>query len=450
MTKQNHGLSGAAKGARIVLAALMAFVSLSMAAAEETVPRFRIGVYRFNRNVRTEERFRDMKEAGVDFFTSHDIHGDKKSLDTMQRLGIETIAGGVLPHMWGGNTNVNGNIERKFPLSRYEKAAKGLERHPAEWMYSAGDELSALDFPYLGKAFRRVQEINPAIRIYLNLHPCTQVNARLYFGVENYRRYIEEYCRYIPLDYISYDLYIYAHRRDWAIARLYENFRIVSDACRDTGRKLRFIAQVNTRRPSIDITEQKLRYQAWSAMAFGAESLAWACWSPGWWTNNVLTATGEKTVQYGRLKTVNMEIRRMEPHYMRFVRKETFFTGFTGPAAKWLAPCEKVGVPQVNFNLPDGIDTEIFKEVKSEDGLPIVAGDMEARDGGSERALFVFAADDPYDENPRTRTVRFSLASGSVKAIGPDGPVKLRIATDGTYSFDVRSSMCVMLVARAE
>ena len=47
------------------------------------------------------------------------------------------------------------------------------------------------------------------------------------------------------------------------------------------------------------ITEQKLRYQANMAMAFGAETLVWACWTKGWWTMNVLDENGAKTVPNG-------------------------------------------------------------------------------------------------------------------------------------------------------
>ena len=427
--------------------ACWAIVLVSPVVLADATPEFKIGAYRFRQELRSEAAFRDMKAAGVDFVID-EFHRDKPSLDQMRLLGLSAISSHVVPGAWGGHTNVNGKLATLLPLSKFEEVARRLTRHPAEMMFSAGDENSALDFPHLGRAFRRVKELNPDIDIYFNLHPSTQVRPRLYFGVENYQRYIEEYCRHMPLDYICYDLYMYGRPRNWGVARLYENFRIVAEACRDTHRKFWFVPQVNTTKTEIDITVQKLRYQAYAAMAFGAERLIWACWTPGWWTNNVLTLSGEKTAQYERLKTVNLEIRRLAPRYMSFAWKDTHFTGFTGIAAKWIEadPGGKVGVPQVNFNRPDGIDTDCFKGLKADDGLPLVAGEMVARDGGPARALFVFAADDPYDEKPRARHVRFRSA-GNVSALGPDGPVAITRAADGMCTFEIQSSHVVMLIA---
>lgn len=88
-----------------------------------------------------------------------------------------------------------------------------------------------------------------------------------------------------------------------------------ADACRRTGRRLWFVPQVNTHKAKVVITEQKLRYQANMAMAFGAETLMWACWTKGWWTMNVLDENGAKTVQYDRLKHVNAEIKGIAPRW---------------------------------------------------------------------------------------------------------------------------------------
>ena len=438
--------------ARAMAGACLLMAGLTADAAETgvtgTVPEFKIGAYRLPKKLRTETVFREMKEAGIDFIID-EFHNDKPSLDMMQRLGIGAVSSRVIPSEWGGHTNVNGRLEELLPIQKFEKVAASLKPHPAEMMFSAGDENSALDFPHLAKAFRRVREINPDIKLYFNIHPSGIGRKRklLYYGVDSYQRYIEEYFRHIPLDYTCFDMYVYCRPRAWRLAVLFESYRTVADACRDNNRHFWFVGQVNTHKPSVEITEQKLRFQAYSAMAFGVERFIWACWAPGWWTNNVLTAEGEKTAQYGRVKTVNMELRRLAPQYMQFVRRETFFSGFTGDAAIWLTS-EKPQyshVPPINVNQPGAISTALFTGVKADDGQPLILGDMTARDGGARRALFVFAADDPYDEKPLTRTVHFR-STASVSAIGPNGPVELSRAADGTYSFAIGSSMCVMLI----
>ena len=64
------------------------------------------------------------------------------------------------------------------------------------------------------------------------------------------------------------------------------------------------------------------------AAAFGAEAITWACSGKGWFTNNVLTAKGEKTEQYEKLKKVNGELHSIGPRYMRYRNAATHFVGF--------------------------------------------------------------------------------------------------------------------------
>jgi hypothetical protein len=67
-------------------------------------------------------------------------------------------------------------------------------------------------------------------------------------------------------------------------------------------------------------------------MAFGAESLTWACYTAGWWDNQVVDKQGNKTQQYDKLKKVNSEIHRFGPRYMLYTRRSTSFVGFEGKA----------------------------------------------------------------------------------------------------------------------
>ena len=75
--------------------------------------------------------------------------------------------------------------------------------------------------------------------------------------------------KHIPLDYISYDIYPYQfrERREWGFARFYDNARIVADACRDSGRAFWYIPQVNAFHPDDVTTANKMRYQAYAALA---------------------------------------------------------------------------------------------------------------------------------------------------------------------------------------
>ena len=96
----------------------------------------------------------------------------------------------------------------------------------------------------------------------------------------------------------------------------------------DKARPLRFVGQVNSYRKGFRISENMLRFQGFATMAFGGESIAWACWTKGWWTNQVIDMNGERTQQYDKLKKVNHELRTVAAEYMRFRNVSTHFVGF--------------------------------------------------------------------------------------------------------------------------
>ena len=64
----------------------------------------------------------------------------------------------------------------------------------------------------------------------------------------------------------------------------------------------------------------------------------------------------------------------------------------------------------------------------------------------SRKALYVVAAEDPWDESPKVRTVSFEGA-GKVTAFAANGPVPLRRTADGRrYAFDLKSNGAVLVV----
>lgn len=411
--------------------------------------RVAFGTYCLAKRYRTEATFKDMKACGIDFVCEN-FGGDPQSVETMRKLGLVSVCAGGFPTYWGGVDSVNGHIAELAPLEKYEAARKAYQPSPVDRMVNFGDELSALDFPHLGRAMSHLAASGLRQAPYLNLHPCIHQGANVarYYGASNYVAYVDAYVKHIPLDYISYDIYPYQfrERREWGFARFYENARIVADACRDSGRAFWYIPQANSFRPDDVTTANKMRYQAYAALAFGAETLTWACWTAGWWTNNVLNADGTRTAQYDRLKEVIAEIHRFDRDYMRFRRVQTHFTGFTGAAAKWIEPDPKTGIPRVNFDTPHHVSTAFFDDIRGTDGLPLVVGEFVPRNGtGRERAILVFAADDPWDEHPADRVVSFRTAY-RVRVVGPDGEVKVTRSADGRYEIPLRSSRCAFVM----
>lgn len=401
--------------------------------------RLNIGVYHLRPYARTEEHIRELKECGVDFVIC--LEDDRGTLDLLEKYGIGAIVSGVVPGWWGGDGSNAGKLAETNPIEKYTEAARGFVDHPAVWAIDAGDEPSALDFPYYGQVMRRMEKDFPNQFAYLNLYPnyasVSQNNAEEtvnQLGTPTYAEHIDRYCEYVGEDYICYDYYMYAA----SITGAYENLRIVSDAALKTGRGMWIVLQVNSNRPEEWISENQLRFQAFSAMAFGAENITWACYTAGWWHNQVLDENGEKTEQYEKLKKVNAEIRTLADEYMKYRRVATHFVGFD-KNSEYLRAVKQSPISALN--------TGVFENLHANNGEELVVGQMVSRKNDGTYALFVCGADDPNDTAPKTYTVTFRTNDYKVRAISNKGEVALTAHQDGAYTFEMHSNDGVLIIA---
>lgn len=397
-----------------------------------------IGTYTLQSYARTEAHIADLAACGIDFVVSAES-ADREMLDLFAKYNIGAVVNDVLPGWWGGDGSKAGQLRKSNPMSDYEKAIKEYKDHPAVWMIDIGDEPSALDFPYYGEVYSKVRELMPGKLPYLNLYPnyasvaentASQTVNQL--GTRTYAEHIAEYCRNVPSDYLCYDFYLYAIN----VPKAFENLRIVSDACLGSGRDMWIVLQVNSNRPEEWITEAGLRYQAYTAMAFGTQVITWACYTAGWWHNQVLDDKGNKTQQYDKLKRVNAELHRLGPEYMKFRRVSTSFVDFQGTG--YLDGVGQSGVCSFNDGFFTGLETS--------DGSPLVVGSMISKSGDSSRAVFVCAADDPYDKAPAIHNLHFNTPEGrEPMAFDGNGKVEVTKAADGSWSLPIRSNCGVLI-----
>ena len=371
--------------------------------------RLLIGTYCIDTYARDEAHVRDMKNCGIDFLTA--APADHELLDNCKKFGMGVMATGILPGWWGGDGDRAGQFADNAPLEKIREAAEKLNAdpflkdHPALWGVDAGDEPSALDFPHYGKVIALAEELLPERMVYLNLYPnyasvaentAGQVNSQL--GTATYQEYIDRYVEHVKTDYICLDNYEFAA----GTAKLYDNLRIVADACRKSGRDFWMVIQVNSNRPEKWLSADMLRHQAFSSMAHGAVSLNWACWTAGWWHNEVLDKQGVKTEQYEKLKKVNAEVRRLEPLYMKYRNIRTVFVGSAADDAIVASGTDHAA----------SFSCLAFGAVKTGEGENVVLGEMESREGDS-RAIFAADVTDPaFTSSGATRTLSFRAFPG--------------------------------------
>lgn len=401
--------------------------------------RLNIGTYILQAYARSEEHIRDLSDCGIDFVVC--MSNDRPALDLFEKYGVGAILSGVVPGWWGGDGSNAGKLAETNPMEKYAAAIENFEDHPAVWGIDIGDEPSAVDFPYYGKVFEAVNNGFENQFAYINLYPNYASIAKNdeeetvnQLGTETYAEHIDAYCKNFPADYICYDFYLYSIN----VSKAYENLRIVADACLKTGRDMWIVLQVNSHVPEKFITENMLRFQAYSAMAFGTQNITWACYTGGWWHNNVLDTKGEKTEQYEKLKKVNAEIKKLSEVYMKFSRTATHFVGF-GEDHPDLEGVEQRSIPC--------LDNGFFMGVKEESGAPIIVGEMVSRNADGARALMICVADDPQDVSPKNRRIVFRSDKRSVTAFGGEGKIPVTRLSDGSFAVDVKSNGGIMIVS---
>lgn len=391
--------------------------------------RLNVGAYILQPYARTEAHIRDVKECGVDFIVS--MSNDRTALDLFAKYGLGAIVNGVVPGWWGGDGSNAGLMAERNPMSRYEEAAAFFSDHPAIWGIDTGDEPSAMDFPHYGKVISFVDRHFRNQFAYINLYPNyasvssndgQQVTSQL--GVPSYEEHIARYVQEVPTDYICYDFYLYSI----SVEKAFSNLWTVSDACRDSGRSMWIVLQVNSNRESEVMSLNQLRFQAYTAMAFGAETIIWGCYTGGWWYHNVLDKDGNKTGQYDKLKRMNQELHCLGQSYMRYRRTSTHFVGFSSDMRAAI----------------DSYSDGYIMSLQEANGAPLVVGAMVGRNSAN-RAYFICACDDPQDEHTRENRVVFSAGGRTAILHRGDGDTLLLPNAQGDYTFELLSCQGALL-----
>ena len=405
--------------------------------------KINIGTYYLAAYASTEEHVKELAECGIDMVVN--MRYDLPTLDLFSKYGVGAIVTGILPGWFGGNGSNAGTMKDTNPIEKYDIAASAFKDHPAIWGIDTGDEPSALDFPHYGEIFKRVKNGFEGHFPYLNIYPSyavkgsnTDQEVLEQLGTEDFAAYIKSFCENVESDYICFDYYLYSAD----LTGLYETLSVVSDAALEQERQMWMVLQVNSHQEDKWISTEQLRFQAYSALAFGAEVITWACYCAGWWYNHVLDKQGNKTQQYEKLKTVNGEIRDLSQEYMKYRPVETKFVGdFT-----------EEDLAKTNREAVDTLDTDCFKDFKVNTGHKLLVGIRKCGDSieGCEigkEALMICCADDPYDEMPTVCDISFRLNGEKVSAFGRADMQPLIQKEDGSYGLRIRSNEGILITA---
>ena len=280
---------------------------------------FHIGTYFLQKNARTDSDVKDMRNCGIDLVFG--IDNDRNLLDLFYKYGVCAVVSGIVPGWFGRNGDNAGQMSRTCKKEDYINGIQAFADHPAIVGIDIGDEPSSKDFHYYGEIVQLMQQLLPSKFHYLNIYPSygmlatnNQAQRQKELGVASYYEYIESYCKNVPLPYLSVDHYVYTSEKNL----FFSDLSIAASFCKANNKKLFVVLQVNSREKEIFLTEEQLCFQAFSAMAYGATTISWACYSEGWWHNQVLDADGNKTEQYQKLKKVNYKVLSLVKGYVKY------------------------------------------------------------------------------------------------------------------------------------
>jgi hypothetical protein len=253
------------------------------------------------------ERYQEMKDAGITYSLSFYENADQlqKALDAAGKVGIKIIAS--CPEL------------KTDPV----KTVHRFMNHPALAGYHLGDEPNIKKIPELGAWGKKIQTVDNAHFCYANLFPNFADSNQL--GTKSYERYVDEYIKELPLQFISFDYYPVF--KDHLAVSWYQNLEQVAGAAKKSG--LPFWAFALTTNYDEDhVTPQTLaamRLQVYSDLAYGAQGIEYFTY---WSATAVdapsgedqrgapISAAGKRSVVYDRVKLMSREINDLSGVFM--------------------------------------------------------------------------------------------------------------------------------------
>jgi hypothetical protein len=249
----------------------------------------------------TVERYKEMKEAGnhsLSFFSNADQM--QKALDVAEKAGVKMLV--ACPEL------------RKEP----EKTVKRFMNHPALAGYHLIDEPKISLFPELSEWAKKIQAVDNKHFCYVNLFPNFADSTQL--GTTNYKEYVQEYIRQIPVQFVSFDYY--PVMKDRLSKTWYENIELIATESKKSGLPFWAFA-LTTNYDNDHVTPQTIaamRLQVYSNLAYGAQGIQYFTY---WSATSVnapsvedqrgapISATGKRSVVYDRVKQMSREIQNL-------------------------------------------------------------------------------------------------------------------------------------------
>ena len=270
-----------------------------------------MGYRGFKNHMATLENFRKLADAGVNIITVETDEGSfMHQLDLAAQVGMKCV-----PVVWYWAEQYDRDPVNYKGL---DNMINMLKDHPATFAYHIYDEPSTQLIPSLKLRKEKIEDLDPAHPVYINLGPDASSD---FFGVPTFQEYVESFIRDCGVKFLSYDMYpcrpeTDPHYPDGIVGYWWKCNEIVTSLTKKYGIPWwGFAASCWIDREEnlfAKPTVENLRLQVYSNLAYGAQLIQYfVILQYGGTSYAPLMADGTWNEEaYGTLKDFNTELHR--------------------------------------------------------------------------------------------------------------------------------------------
>jgi hypothetical protein len=251
---------------------------------------------------------------------------NRRILDLCAQTGLKAIVSD--PRLDGGGPEAQSS-ESSAAL---DGVAADYARSPALLGYFLQDEPSAAQFPRLAALVRGLQERDPKHPAYVNLFPDYASPQQL--GAPTYPKYVHQFLETVRPRLFSFDHY--ALLATGERPSYFSNLEVIRRESLRAEVPFAAVVLSTPHGPYRDPTEADLRWQVYTALAYGARGIVYfTYWTPHdetWhFHNGILDEHGKRTAHYDEVRHINTELSALAPMLTR-LRAEGVYHAGTLPA----------------------------------------------------------------------------------------------------------------------
>ncbi len=288
----------------------------------------------------TREKFAEAVEANFNVinFAGATPEINLRALDIAHELGVK-----VMIH----DNRIMARIDRQRGFkSNLDSVVKDYKSHPALWGYYIKDEPNSSLFVTLGAINKHLLEKDRKRVPYINLYP-TYANTKQ-LGSPTYEHHVDEYLRVVRPRLLSYDHY--ALMKDGERPGYFHNMEIIRRQGIKHKTPFNFILQAIPHGSYRDPSENDLRWQVNTALAYGARGIMYFTYvtpiDSAWdFHDALIDQHGKPTAKYYYAKQINAEVKKLAPTLMKLNSTAVYHTAPVPKGAKLLP---KDGLIQVD------------------------------------------------------------------------------------------------------